>query len=339
LTPRATAHGSDPRVAAILALQQSAGNRAVARALQAPPATPERRLQRKNWFASTWSKITKAVRGGGAAPAAAAPPVPAPALAQTTPYPGTNIVIRDNGAYQNGNFTAKVTADLNQVQHVLGNAFMTAPPGKKQTIIFDHGLNYCRGGNAGYTELRDMHQSADRARFGQELNVAMTHAGVSAQALATQLLNAQLPHWNNTQTPSPFQADGQAGTEAKITGWLAATSALPSYDEVDVISIVLEASLRAGPGCGVIIAYDPDLQNAGAGAGARPPAVALAHELTHAYYYARGTQMGTEDSSSELSGGRLFELMAVGMAPFTAGPYSENRMRAASGVGPRTQYP
>jgi hypothetical protein len=282
--------------------------------------------------------IRSALPGRGAAPAVV-PVAPAPAAAQNTPYPGTNIVIRDNGAYQNGNFTAKVTADLNQVEHVLGINFMTAPPGKRQTIIFDHGLNYCRGGNAGYTELRDMHQSADRARFGQELNVGMTHAGLSAQALATQLLNTQLPHWDNTQTVSPFQADGQAGTEAKLAAWLAGTSPLPSYDEVDVISIVLEGSLRAGPGCGVIIAYDPDLANAGGGAGARPPAVALAHELTHAYYYARGTQMGTEDSSSELSGGRLFELMAVGMAPFGARAHSENRMRAASGVGPRVQYP
>jgi hypothetical protein len=295
-------------------------------------------LQRMNPFKAAYKWIRKTLGGGQAAPAVPAAAAAAPA-AQVTPYPGTNIVIRDNGAYQNGNFTAKVTNDLNAVSGAFGGAFLAAPAGKKQTIIFDHGLNYCRGGNAGYTELRDMHQSGDRGRFGQELQLAMTTAGLGGQALATQLLNTQLPHWNNTLAASPFQNDGQAGTEAKIAQWLAGT-ALPSFDEVDVLSIVLEPSLRAGPGCSVIIAYDPDLVNAGAGAGVRPAAVALAHELTHAYYYARGTQLGAEDSSSELNGGRLFELMAVGMPPFGARPYSENQMRATfPGVGPRQLYP
>jgi hypothetical protein len=122
--------------------------------------------------------------------------------------PGATPTSRDNGAYQNGNFTGQVAADPNQVEHVLGINF--APAGKRQTIIYDHGLNYCRGGNAGYTELRDMHQSGDRVRFGNELNVAMTNAGLSIQALATQLLNTQLPHWNN----NPGIVAGERGAPA-----------------------------------------------------------------------------------------------------------------------------
>jgi hypothetical protein len=341
-TPRAprapVSRRADPRVARVLALQRSAGNRAVVSTLRADPPA-ERVLQRKNPFKWAYKKIRNLF--GGAPAAAVAPPVvaaPAP-VAQVTDYPGSSVRIRDTGAYQNGNFTAKVTADLDQVTAAFGNAFMNAPNNKRQTIIYDNGLNYCRGGNAGYTELRDAHQGANRANFAQELQHAMTGAGMDATALATQLLNTQLPHWNNALTPSPFQADDQAGTEGKIAQWLAGT-ALPTADEVDVVCLVLEQWLRAGPGCGVIIAYDPDLVNAGAGAGNRPAAVALAHELTHAYYYARGTQLGTEDSSSELNGGRLFELMAVGMQPFNGRPYSENRMRATfNGVGPRVSYP
>src|SRR3954452_16533328 len=103
-TPRphkaTTLQGGDPRVTTLLALQRSAGNRAVGRALRDPQSPSGRVLQRMNPFKAAYKWIRKTLGGGQAAPAvpAAAPAAPAPLV---TPYPGTNIVIRDNGAYQN----------------------------------------------------------------------------------------------------------------------------------------------------------------------------------------------------------------------------------------------
>jgi hypothetical protein len=58
-------------------------------------------------------------------------------------------------------------------------------------------------------------------------------------------------------------------------------------------------------------------------------------------YYARGEQLGSEDSQSGFRGGRHFELMSVGLPPFDTEPYSENALRAAwaPAVPARTAYP
>jgi hypothetical protein len=60
----------------------------------------------------------------------------------------------------------------------------------------------------------------------------------------------------------------------------------------------------------------------------RPPAVGLAHELIHAYYSAKGTQIGFQADDCSTT---LYELLATGLEPFQSGttyPYSDNRLRA-----------
>ena len=263
---------------------------------------------------------------------------PAQPQAQELPYPNTNIVIRDNGTYPNGDFNEKVKADLEFVEQMFGHDFVAPANGKKITIIYAGGLNYCRGGPGGYTEMRFRYGQAARAEFADELRWSMGAAHLDVPALATQLLGTQLPQWDSTSSPSPFQSDGQEGTEAKITTWLKAEK-LPSIDEMDILSIVLEPHLRDGGGSAITIAYNPSLVDAGGGAGRRPPQVGLAHELTHAYYHVRGIQLGHEASEAVANGGRLYELMAVGMPPFRNRPYSENKMRALIPRPDRTQYP
>jgi hypothetical protein len=57
-------------------------------------------------------------------------------------------------------------------------------------------------------------------------------------------------------------------------------------------------------------------------------------------YNAGGLQLGREDSSEESAGGRLFELMSVGLRPFHTERYSENALRRAwiPAVPPRPSY-
>lgn len=173
--------------------------------------------------------------------------------------------------------------------------------------------------------------------------------------LATQCHQAALPLWSGATSPSPFRAlpippagpVAQGGArplpptpidmaEQLIDTWLAGT-ALPDYDKMDILCLVLEPWLRNGTGTNTLISYDPHkVLVAGAH---RPPQVALYHELVHAYYNAAGGQLGREDSVQEANGGRLFELMAVGLSPFNARPLSENQFRADIGVALRPMYP
>ena len=105
------------------------------------------------------------------------------------------------------------------------------------------------------------------------------------------------------------------------------------------VMLVLEPWARSGTGVGTRINYDPHKDSSGGLP--RPPHAALFHELVHALYNAGGNQLGREDSSIETAGGRLFELMAVGLPPFDTRPFSENMFRAAwpGGCSPRRAYP
>ena len=57
----------------------------------------------------------------------------------------------------------------------------------------------------------------------------------------------------------------------------------------------------------------------------RPPAIGLAHELIHAYYNALGHQPGINKGNPTTT---AYELLCVGLSPWTNQPYSENKIRA-----------
>jgi len=59
---------------------------------------------------------------------------------------------------------------------------------------------------------------------------------------------------------------------------------------------------------------------------ARPPAIGLAHELTHAHHVTHGRQPGLDFGSWSTT---LTELLCVGLGPFAAAPVCENVFRAA----------
>jgi LysM repeat protein len=91
-----------------------------------------------------------------------------------------------------------------------------------------------------------------------------------------------------------------------------------------------------GTGCGTKLEYNPDqalpsdpwFKN-------MPTALLLAHELIHAYLYARG-----EADPTKVDDIRNHERQVVGLAPFQAGEITENKLRAQwKPVQPkRTQY-
>ncbi len=291
-------------------------------------------------------------------------PTPVFHAAAPVRYPNTMIEIRPSGANLpgGGNYTQTVYRHLMEIESTgVGAALFQelGVIGKTQTIIYaGPNSNQAAGSAAGYKRLRKYHDAMDNAQFSQELQYTLQQSTHDRAWLARELYNTSIPTWQSTTLPSPFRSSARVGapaplppgarkplpatpidlTLAKIDTWLAGT-ARPTIDEMDVLMLVLAPWARSGNGVGTRINYDPHKDTAGGLP--RPPHAALFHELVHAYYNAKGDQLGREDSSVETAGGRLFELMSVGLPPFDNAPYSENAFRAEwpGGCAPRAQYP
>ncbi|GAB5536323.1 MAG: hypothetical protein Rubg2KO_25720 [Rubricoccaceae bacterium] len=240
-----------------------------------------------------------------------------------------------------GNYKETVMRHLMEIQSFpVGRALFTALSmyGKRQNILYGGPSNNQAAGSAmGYKLLRKYHD-ASSPMFKDELASTMQRGRLDRAALAHRLTRQMLYTWAGGRTPSPFmqRGPGQKASD-KIGEWLAGTSR-PTNDEMDVLMLVLEPYLKSGPGVGTRINYDPAKEITQGQR--RPPQVALFHELIHAYYNAGGNQLGREDSAAEGNGGRLFELMAVGLPPFDDRQFSENKLREAwPGCSLRGSYP
>lgn len=278
-------------------------------------------------------------------------------------YPDTMITIKPSPMELpgGGDYMQTVYRHLVEIESTdVGAALFVelARLGKAQNIIYGGPSNNQAAGSAmGYKLLRRYHDAGDNGNFSVELAHTIQQSRHDKQWLAQQLRKTMLPTWGGGTLPSPFSNLAGAaippmpfGTQqpspatpltpivAQIDTWLAGT-ARPSMDEMDVVMLVLEPWARSGKGVGTRINYDPHKDSAGGLP--RPPHAALVHELIHALYNAGGNQLGREDSSNETAGGRLFELMAVGLPPFDGRPFSENRFRAEwpAGCAPRQRYP
>jgi hypothetical protein len=282
-------------------------------------------------------------------------PVPVPPPAGDVLFPGTTISVRNTViAITGGQYAPTVMQHLNDIQgFVVGQALFQAITayGKKQVIKYagPNANQAAGGGLASYKVLRRYHDCEDKANFATQLQATITASTHDKHWLATQCYQTLLPLWSGASStsplknvpclrrtptsapPTPIQA-----IEQRIDIWLAGT-ALPSLDEMDILCLVLEPWLTNGGGSNTLISYDP--HKVKVGNLDRPPQVALFHELMHAYYNAAGGQLGREDSADENNGGRLFELMAVGLPPFDTRTFSENQFRVALGVAKRMAYP
>jgi hypothetical protein len=288
-------------------------------------------------------------------------PVPVAPPGGDVQFPGTTVFVRSRVIPQTGGqFAPTVLQHLAEIQAFpVGQAFLRALSalGKRQVISYaGPNVNQAAGGGVvTYKLLRRYHDAGEQAGFAAELRRTLGLSGRNKRWLADQCYRTPLPRWSGANSPSPFGnlprapavpvAPGQVRplpatpvdlTERLLDDWLDGT-ALPDRDQMDILCLVLERWLRNGSGANTLVSYDPHkVVVAGVH---RPPQVALFHELVHAYYNAAGGQLGREDSVSEANGGRLFELMAVGLPPFDTRPFSENQFRRAVGVAPRPHYP
>jgi len=288
-------------------------------------------------------------------------PVPVAPPVGDVLFPGTTVFVRNSAIPQTGGqYAPTVLRHLADIQGIpVGQDFLQAISalGKRQVIRYHmpNGNQAAGGGVTTYKLLRRYHDAGEPAKFAAELQQTLTLSGHDKRWLADQCYRTLLPRWSGANSPSPFsnlphpprtpvmpsQAKSLPPTpvdlaERLLDIWLAGTT-LPDNDQMDILCLVLEEWLRNGTGTNTLVDYDPHkVVVAGL---ERPPQVALFHELVHAYYNAAGGQLGREDSVDEANGGRLFELMAVGLPPFDTRPYSENQFRRAIGVGLRARYP
>lgn len=276
-----------------------------------------------------------------------AQPAPPPGIVMSTEmkYKQSSVFIKIPNNFTGGNYALIVGQHLAAIEARMP-AFFTdlAAAGHRQNIVFQMPTaNSCGGNSDGYVKLRDCYTSvglggnANRPAFAQELQTVLGNSTHDVNWLAQTVCAVNLPNWTGGVSPNPFAASGPANmvadATAKINSWLAAT-AHPTDAEMDVLVLALQEWLTPGIGSNTRIYYDPMWSPGG-----RPPAVGLFHELVHAYYFAKGKNLGREDSSIETQGGRHFELMSVGLPPFQNKKYSENKMRAAWPYPARTQYP
>jgi hypothetical protein len=270
----------------------------------------------------------------------ATPPAPSAVLQfAELKYPNTNIWINTRNAVQN-DYAMVVAQHIGEIAvklpHFLGDLTAT---GKKITIFYA-AQNMCRGGINGQVKLRQEHSSVElggwgnRPNFAAELQQTIQNSGHDVKWLAGQLCGATLHTWTGGVATNPFTTVN--ATENKVNAWLAGDTSIngshPTAAEMDLLVMALQDWLTKGNGCDSGIYYNPTLTVG------RPAQIGLFHEFVHAYYSAKGKQLGLEDSSSDLNGGRHFELMAMGLTPYHNKKYSENKLRSVWVCPPRTQY-
>lgn len=262
-------------------------------------------------------------------------------------FQNTTIQIKHSGRNlpRGGHYQSTVLRHLEEISsfHV-GKRFFNALTkfGKNQIILYGgDNSNQAVGSPMGYKLLRKYHDAMSFAQLADELKITMQKGNLDKVQLAGLLYNTPLPTWKGSEKPSPFRnlrTESSGGAQLRpqdrilplIDGWLRGDGAgRLTNDQMDALMLALHQhcpdAINRGKGVGTRINYDPHkTQTAGQ---KRPPQVKLFHELIHAYYNAGGNQLGREDSAREENGGRLFELMAVGLGPFTDAEFSENELR------------
>jgi hypothetical protein len=134
---------------------------------------------------------------------------------------------------------------------------------------------------------------------------------------------------------------------AMIRAWVEGTGVFPAPlggDRAKLAELVLAAALAPGalkgPGGDSQVCWSAEskaITLTNEQTLARPPYIALAHELIHAYHNIRGDQPGHEiDEDSTV----LYEYLCVGLGPWDDHRYqfTENAIRASAGLPKRVRY-
>ena len=111
------------------------------------------------------------------------------------------------------------------------------------------------------------------------------------------------------------------------TGPLAPFNLVSAYDYIRLMTVVaLAPQFGAGNGNPTAIRFNIMQTPLNLG---RPPAIGLGHELIHAYWAARGEQLGYELFTPSTL---LYEMKCVGLGPWAGAIISENQIRAQWGA-------
>lgn len=134
-------------------------------------------------------------------------------------------------------------------------------------------------------------------------------------------------------------------TAAMINAWSTGAQVFPAplahpqdQDAKIVIGALLHAGSATRPGAHTIVHWngsDVTLVDTLGVQHDRPPYIALAHELIHAFHNISGDQAGHEiDTYSRV----LYEFQCVGLGPWDGAVLTENDVRISAGLAPRLAY-
>jgi hypothetical protein len=182
------------------------------------------------------------------------------------------------------------------------------------------------------------------------LTAALTAVGQAPPGgyawLATAMCNHYIP--NITAVPGGAASSTVHGvnwiTPLMVQNWATGAVAYPNplggqaaIDAGLIMICVLHAGLAAGPGASAQVHWSTVSLTYTDTAGvvhARPPFLALGHELVHAYHNITGTQTGHDTGTPSRV---LYEWLCIGLGDWAAEPISENAIRLAGGGLPQRQ--
>jgi hypothetical protein len=184
------------------------------------------------------------------------------------------------------------------------------------------------------------------------LTASLASAGQLAPAgyvwLANQLCNHYIPDIQQLPGgPASHTVHGANWvTAAMVQGWANGAAVFPAplvgqaaIDAHLILVCVLHGNMAEGAGVSATVRWSSQSRSFTDTAGvvhARPPHLALAHELTHAYHNITGTQTGHDTGTPSRV---LYEWLCIGIGDWAAEPISENAVRAAmGGIAARARY-
>ena len=159
------------------------------------------------------------------------------------------------------------------------------------------------------------------------------------------IIEMSVPAWQQCAIPTEKSDDAfrkslrQPGMGGAISGAKAKVVATDSGETLTMGNGVKIKYMVPGEGCGAFVRWNPNITDVAGKK--RPPFIALAHELVHAYHYVHGAcyrgLIGFAHQNVD-SGLAEEEKRTVGLGEYADEIPCENAIRAEHGVAKRTEY-
>jgi len=189
----------------------------------------------------------------------------------------------------------------------------------------------------------------NRANAHAALTAALVTAGQAGNYawLAAQICNHAIPNIIGVPAVAASSVTHGANwvTTLMVQNWATNAVQFPgplagqqAIDAALIIIAVLHASLGAGAGTHARVhwsAQSVSFTDTGGTVRPRPPFLALAHELIHAWHDITGTQTGHDINTYSRV---VYEYLCIGLGDWAGMAISENAIRASAGIVLRTMY-